>query len=63
MTPNMRIVNTLGEDGGRWIVHPADTKRLAYIRRELAEMQRIEPSSGWRLETRGTTADWHPFTV
>jgi len=60
MYPNVRLRDRNGADGGRWFVAVDDTRQIAFINAELEVFQREEPASGWRLETRGETADWHP---
>jgi hypothetical protein len=57
--PNVRITNRHREDGGRWMIDPADTSRLAYIHALLKDLIREEPANDWHLETCGTVADWH----
>lgn len=58
-SPNVRIVNDHGEMGAQYYADPSNAERIAYIKREVATFQRLEPSGGWRLETRGTVAGWH----
>lgn len=58
-TPNVRIVNRNREDGGRWMINPADTARLAYIDALLVDLRREEPLADWHLETQGTAIGWH----
>jgi hypothetical protein len=55
----VRIRNQFGETFGEWFVEPGDNKRIAQIKAELAEYQKEEPNSGWKLQTRGTLSDWH----
>jgi hypothetical protein len=52
------------EDGGAWYVgineYPKSTK-MAYIRKELADVQAAEPDAGWRLEVRTEGGAWRPI--
>ncbi len=53
---SLRLTNKHREQGGQWFY---TDRNLAYARSLLADMQRAEPSHNWRLECRGTIADWH----
>ena len=63
----MRIVSGyrpgLGiENAGEYIVLPNEwpkSSKADHIRNTLSEMQKIEPSLGWKLQSRGTQSDWH----
>ena len=57
----LRIIRhkNVKEIAGEWYCDPDQTKKLARVKRELAELQAEEPLFGWHLETRGTAADWH----
>ncbi len=54
---NLKLTNKYREEGGQW--HDATGATLSYARTLLAEYREAEPANEWRLETRGTSANWH----
>lgn len=62
-TPNVRIVNDMGEVASTFYADPEDVSRVAYVKKEFSEIVGLEPDAGWRLETRGTIAGWHRWQI
>lgn len=58
---NIRITNNAGEDGGQWEVRFDDDRKCAYVLKVCAEMAAVEPTAGWRVETRGTETIQHRY--
>lgn len=58
---NVRLVNSEGRVDCSWVVRPGDEQGVERAFDLLAAYRLSEPASGWRLQTRGTIADWHDW--
>ena len=56
---NVKLVDDLGRDGGRWRVQPDNTSLIVYINRELKAYRAEEPTANWHLQTCGTHIGYH----